>query len=186
MENGSPFDQPSITTIKLTNPTDSTQLFKIKTTAPKKYCVRPNVGAVKPNSNTLIDICLQPKSLEPNEKNRHKFMVQSFALPEGTQITDPAKMWQEVDPEQLADTKLKCVFELPGGAGSGEQRFAGDKSNANDSTGSDKEPVLAPVAAPIPVREEPKELFDKSTDNELRKARNENSSLKQENIKLQF
>lgn len=50
-----PFDQPSITTIKLTNPTDSTQLFKIKTTAPKKYCVRPNVGAVKPNSNTLID-----------------------------------------------------------------------------------------------------------------------------------
>lgn len=50
-----PFDQPSITTIKLTNPTDSTQLFKIKTTAPKKYCVRPNVGAVKPNSSTLID-----------------------------------------------------------------------------------------------------------------------------------
>lgn len=108
-----------------------------------------------------------------------------------------------MDPEQLADTKLKCVFELPGGAGSGEQRFAGDKSSecfipyilnplikylsldANDSTGSDKEPVLAPVAAPIPVREEPKELFDKSTDNELRKARNENSSLKQENIKLQ-
>ncbi|KAL5277647.1 VAPA family protein [Megaselia abdita] len=180
-----PFDQPSITTIKLTNPTDATQLFKIKTTAPKKYCVRPNVGAVKPNSNTLIDICLQPKSLEPNEKNRHKFMVQSFALPEGTQITDPAKMWQEVNPEELADTKLKCVFEMPGG-GSAEQRFSGDKSNANDSAGSDKEVLVAPVAAPMPVKEDtPKEFFDKSNDNELRKARNENSSLKQENIKLQ-
>lgn len=34
--------------------------------------------------------------------------------------------WQQVNPEELADTKLKCVFELPG---TGEQRFTGDKSS---------------------------------------------------------
>lgn len=29
-------------------------MFKIKTTAPKKYCVRPNSGILEPNKNTEI------------------------------------------------------------------------------------------------------------------------------------
>lgn len=59
-------------------------------------------------------------------------------------------------------------------------------TDANDTAGSEKDMNAAPVAAPIPVKEDtPKESFDRANDNDLRKARNENSSLKQENIKLQ-
>lgn len=32
----------------LGNPTDKRVCFKIKTTAPKKYCVRPNSGILEP------------------------------------------------------------------------------------------------------------------------------------------
>lgn len=88
--------------MSLKNPTDSKILFKIKTTAPKKYCVRPNCGIIGPKS--LIEIasklnktsccrknieiyflavCLQPFIFDPNEKNKHKFMVQSLVAPEG-------------------------------------------------------------------------------------------------------
>lgn len=34
----------------LKNPTDKPILFKIKTTAPKRYCVRPNSGLLEPNN----------------------------------------------------------------------------------------------------------------------------------------
>lgn len=34
----------------LKNPTDKPILFKIKTTAPKRYCVRPNSGILEPNN----------------------------------------------------------------------------------------------------------------------------------------
>lgn len=41
-------------TIKLHNPTDNNVCFKVKTTAPKKYCVRPNSGVVEPQSTVSV------------------------------------------------------------------------------------------------------------------------------------
>lgn len=32
---------------------------------------------------SLLSVCLQPFDFDPNEKNRHKFMVQSLVAPEG-------------------------------------------------------------------------------------------------------
>lgn len=43
-----PFSLPVTAYMKLTNPTDKAVMFKIKTTAPKKYCVRPNSGLLEP------------------------------------------------------------------------------------------------------------------------------------------
>lgn len=48
------FEQGCTTNLKLANPTTDTVLFKIKTTAPKKYCVRPNSGILEPNSKVEI------------------------------------------------------------------------------------------------------------------------------------
>lgn len=38
----------------LKNPTDQSILFKIKTTAPKRYCVRPNSGLLEPNQHLEV------------------------------------------------------------------------------------------------------------------------------------
>ena len=41
-------------TLKLHNSSADTVAFKIKTTAPKQYCVRPNAGIVDPGATVEI------------------------------------------------------------------------------------------------------------------------------------
>jgi hypothetical protein len=45
----------------LTNPSDKKICFKIKTTAPKKYCVRPNSGVV--DARGVVDVAGKVKSM---------------------------------------------------------------------------------------------------------------------------
>lgn len=97
--------------MRLTNPTEHVILFKIKTTAPKKYCVRPNCGILEPKDTIEITIVLQPFIFEAAEKNKHKFMVQSMIMPEGDVHID--SVWKDCNPANLMDSKLRCVFELP-------------------------------------------------------------------------
>ena len=89
--------------MKLTNPSEKKVCFKIKTTAPKRYCVKPNSGVIDPNQSMQITgkineawqkrilltkisssilVSLQPFEFDPMEKNRHKFMVQSMFAPD--------------------------------------------------------------------------------------------------------
>lgn len=60
---------------------------------------------------SVISVALQPFVFDPNEKNKHKFMVQSLVAPEGD--FDAERLWKELSPDQMMDSKLKCVFELP-------------------------------------------------------------------------
>merc|ERR1719391_81022 len=99
----------------LSNPSDRKVCFKIKTTAPKRYCVKPNSGVIDPNDSVKISVSLQPFDFVPQEKNKHKFMVQSMYAPEGEIHQD--LLWKEVDTSQLMDSKLKCVFVMPEGNG---------------------------------------------------------------------
>jgi len=49
-----PFTEPIQTVLTLKNPSDKKVAFKIKTTAPKRYCVRPNCGELAPKEKTEI------------------------------------------------------------------------------------------------------------------------------------
>ncbi|KAF3856620.1 hypothetical protein F7725_017343, partial [Dissostichus mawsoni] len=69
-----PFSDVVTTNLKLSNPTDRNVCFKVKTTAPRRYCVRPNSG--------ILDA--------------------------GTSIN-----WKEAKPDELMDSKLRCVFDMP-------------------------------------------------------------------------
>ena len=48
-------------TFDITNPYDEPIAFKIKTTSPKHYCVRPNVGLIGPRGKQEIEVVLQPR-----------------------------------------------------------------------------------------------------------------------------
>ncbi|XP_070574967.1 vesicle-associated membrane protein-associated protein A-like isoform X2 [Ptychodera flava] len=106
-----PFTDVVSSNLKLTNPTDKKICFKIKTTAPRRYCVRPNSGIVDPNSSVNVSVMLQPFEYDPNEKNKHKFMVQTMFAPPGD--IDQETIWKDASGSDLMDSKLKCVFELP-------------------------------------------------------------------------
>ncbi|KAJ8011073.1 hypothetical protein DPEC_G00054400 [Dallia pectoralis] len=107
-----PFTDVVTTNLKLKNPSGRRVCFKVKTTAPRRYCVRPNSGIIDAGSTVTISVMLQPFDYDPNEKSKHKFMVQSiFASPN---MTEMDAMWKDAKPDDLMDSKLRCVFDLPG------------------------------------------------------------------------
>ncbi|KAG1682481.1 Vesicle-associated membrane protein/synaptobrevin-binding protein [Nymphon striatum] len=106
-----PFTDIVTSTLKLTNHSEKSVCFKVKTTAPKRYCVRPNSGVIQPKSVVSVTVMLQPFDYDPNEKNKHKFMVQTIFAPEGEYNFDD--LWKTIAPESFMDSKLKCVFDYP-------------------------------------------------------------------------
>ncbi|KAG7220371.1 hypothetical protein INR49_018209 [Caranx melampygus] len=106
-----PFTDVVTATLKLTNPTDRNVCFKVKTTAPRRYCVRPNSGIIDAGTSIIVSVMLQPFDYDPNEKSKHKFMVQSMLAP--YDMTDMEGVWKEAKPEELMDSKLRCTFEMP-------------------------------------------------------------------------
>ncbi|XP_049884785.1 vesicle-associated membrane protein-associated protein B isoform X3 [Pectinophora gossypiella] len=174
------FEQGYTTYLRLINPSTDTVLFKIKTTAPKKYCVRPNSGILEPNSKVDIAITPQPVYVDPNEKHKHKFMVQSVIAPEGKTNID--QVWKEISPDQLMDYKLKCVFETPRGTNLND---AGDNVAQNEVT---KKRVAVAEDTKSSTKTLPK---SENVENDLQKAasevillREEESKLRQENLQL--
>ncbi|CAA0839855.1 Vesicle-associated protein 2-2 [Striga hermonthica] len=56
--------------------------MQVKTTNPKKYCVRPNVGILKPKSTFDFTVTMQAqKSAPPEMQCKDKFLIQSTAVP---------------------------------------------------------------------------------------------------------
>jgi ABC-type maltose transport system permease subunit len=49
-----PFTDVVMTELKLSNPSEKRVLFKVKTTAPKRYCVRPNSGLIEPGGKVAV------------------------------------------------------------------------------------------------------------------------------------
>ncbi|XP_038658881.1 vesicle-associated membrane protein-associated protein B/C isoform X1 [Scyliorhinus canicula] len=106
-----PFTDVVTTNLKLSNPSDKNVCFKVKTTAPRRYCVRPNSGIIDAGTSINVSVMLQPFDYDPNEKSKHKFMVQSLFAPPDCQ--DMEAVWKEAKLDDLMDSKLRCVFELP-------------------------------------------------------------------------
>ncbi|KAK9738102.1 MSP (Major sperm protein) domain [Popillia japonica] len=152
--------------MKLTNPSDKKVMFKIKTTAPKKYCVRPNSGTLDSNANVEIAICLQPFNFEPTEKNKHKFMVQTVFAPDGDLSAD--QIWKDVYPEKIMDSKLKCVFELPD-----EQKEAQEEPVKTSPKATVQQTATINIEAEL-----------QKAAAEVQQLREEESSLRQENLRL--
>ncbi|XP_067096123.1 vesicle-associated membrane protein-associated protein B-like isoform X1 [Osmerus mordax] len=117
-----PFTDVVTTTLKLSNPTDRNVCFKVKTTAPRRYCVRPNSGIIDAGTSINVSVMLQPFDYDPNEKSKHKFMVQSLLAP--YDMTDMEGVWKEAKPDDLMDSKLRCAFEMP---------LENDKTHDSDS-----------------------------------------------------
>ncbi|VDO46483.1 unnamed protein product [Onchocerca flexuosa] len=100
--------------MRLTNPTERQVCFKVKTTAPKQYCVRPNSGVLSPGEMCNVAVMLQPFDASSNvemEHTKHKFMVQSIYAPSGDLSLDT--IWKNAQPSELMDSKLRVVFEHP-------------------------------------------------------------------------
>ncbi|KAI9268798.1 PapD-like protein [Sporodiniella umbellata] len=111
----SPFTRISKESLFVKNPSDKPIIFKVKTTAPKQYCVRPNAGKIEPNSEIEVQIILQPFKEEPTDdyKCKDKFLVQTAPLNESLENQDVTNMWAHIetsDKQSMRQHKIKCVF----------------------------------------------------------------------------
>lgn len=167
-----PFNDVVTSQLKLSNPSDKRVGFKVKTTAPRRYCVRPNSGLVEPHGAVSVAVMLQPFDYDPHEKNKHKFMVQSLFAPEGEVNLD--LLFKEADQSQLMDSKLRCVFELPMDATQAPQ-------NNIDAAPAAQPQVEVPK--PSPKANNIEAELRKAGD-EIKRLREEVSALRHENLQL--
>ncbi|KAK9074957.1 hypothetical protein SSX86_003276 [Deinandra increscens subsp. villosa] len=104
--------------VQMTNKTNHHVAFKIKTTNPKKYCVRPNAGVIDPNAPCEFEVTMQaPKVAPPDMISRDKFLVQSTIVPEGTQEEDvTSSMFAKEEGKIVDEKKLKVLLISPPGS----------------------------------------------------------------------
>ncbi|XP_057714456.1 VAMP (vesicle-associated membrane protein)-associated protein A, like [Corythoichthys intestinalis] len=141
-----PFTDVVTTNLKLKNPSDRRVCFKVKTTAPRRYCVRPNSGVIEAGAAVNISVMLQPFDYDPNEKSKHKFMVQTIYAPPN--VTDMDALWKDAKPDDLMDSKLRCVFELPSENDKMNDVEASKTASVMNSTKADT-PSASTVVTPI-------------------------------------
>lgn len=106
-----PFTRISKESLFVKNTNDFPVIFKVKTTAPKQYCVRPNAGRIEPNSEIEVQsksvykkglslfiykiiVILQPfkEELPDDYKCKDKFLVQTAPLNPSLEQQDIASM----------------------------------------------------------------------------------------------
>lgn len=106
-------------TLKLTNISSSNVAFKVKTTAPKSYLVRPSSGTLKKGSDISVQIIMQPHVVAPPGGNNaeglpkdHRFLVQAVV----TTGSDPVEreQWSSFKKEDIEEKRLNVKLEEPG------------------------------------------------------------------------
>ncbi|XP_074284583.1 vesicle-associated protein 3-1-like [Silene latifolia] len=101
----------STCSLQLTNiSTDHNIAFKVKTTHPKKYCVRPNIGIISPSSTCVVKVYMQAQKVIPPAIPKNKFLIQSMIAPDGlTSEKITSQMFRE-ETANLKENKLRVVF----------------------------------------------------------------------------
>ena len=73
-----PFTDVVTTNLKLKNPSEKRVCFKVKTTAPRRYCVRPNSGVIEAGAAVNISgegSCICLNSLAVSSALAHEILV---------------------------------------------------------------------------------------------------------------
>lgn len=95
------------TTLNLKNIHNIPVAFKVRTTAPKAYLVRPNQGILLPGESKELSIIMQPLSEHPGDVS-HRFLVQAIptTLNQATiSSNDLTELWNNTK-ESSQSTKL--------------------------------------------------------------------------------
>ncbi|KAK6157990.1 hypothetical protein DH2020_005304 [Rehmannia glutinosa] len=100
--------------LQVSNKTDNYVAFKVKTTNPKKYCVRPNTGIVLPRSTCDIVVTMQAQKEAPADMQcKDKFLLQSVVASPGATPKDITAEMFNKDQGNVEECKLKVVYVAP-------------------------------------------------------------------------
>ncbi|KAI3911909.1 hypothetical protein MKW92_039645 [Papaver armeniacum] len=105
--------------LKVANNTEHHVAFKVKTTSPKKYFVRPNTGVIQPWDSCVITVTLQAqREYPPDMQCKDKFLLQSTKVPPNTDVDEiPQDTFSKDGEKTIEECKLKVVYNTPSGHG---------------------------------------------------------------------
>lgn len=120
-----PFTKSSTQVLTLKNTSQGRQAFKVKTTAPKLYFVRPNTSIINPGETAEVAVIIQPFKEDPpaDYQCNDKFLVMSTAIANNNPITTASpefsSFWNNDAPEfkeQVTNKKVRVryVFDRHG------------------------------------------------------------------------
>ncbi|KAG9452381.1 hypothetical protein H6P81_005285 [Aristolochia fimbriata] len=109
-----PFElkKQSSCSLQLTNKTDQYVAFKVKTTNPKKYCVRPNTGIILPGTTCDVTVTMQAqKEAPPDMQCKDKFLLQSVTVNFGATTKDiTTEMFNKDAGKVVEEFKLRVIY----------------------------------------------------------------------------
>ncbi|KAL9231165.1 hypothetical protein vseg_006422 [Gypsophila vaccaria] len=120
--------------LKVTNNTDQNVAFKVKTTSPKKYFVRPNTGVIHPWDSCVIRVTLQAQREYPLDMQcKDKFLLQSTIVSPNNEDDLPQDTFNKDSGRTIEECKLKVVYASPNSS---------QYSTDDDSTGGRNNKVV--------------------------------------------
>lgn len=118
-----PFTHEVSQVLRLYNKNADPVAFKVKTTAPKQYCVRPNSGRIEPGKDVEVQVLLQAMKEDPpmDTKCRDKFLVQSVAISADKEVANVSQIWSQIEQtakSSIQEKKIRVVFMPADGSAS--------------------------------------------------------------------
>ncbi|RHN59336.1 putative major sperm protein (MSP) [Medicago truncatula] len=101
--------------LQLSNKSDNYLAFKVKTTIPEKYCVRPNIGVMLPMSTCDIIVTMQAlEEAPPDMQCKDKFLLQSIVARPGATTKDiTSDMFYKDSGYEVKESKFRAVCVAP-------------------------------------------------------------------------
>ncbi|KAF8634128.1 hypothetical protein AX15_001060 [Amanita polypyramis BW_CC] len=116
-----PLTQLAKRSLTITNNNAQPIAFKVKTTAPKLYCVRPNSGRVDPGHSVEVSVMLQAMNEEPppSAKCKDKFLIQSTLITPEKETLSLQDLWAVPEgadeSTKVYQQKLRVIYLPPEG-----------------------------------------------------------------------
>lgn len=155
-----PFNREVSQVLRLSNPHSDPVAFKVKTTAPKQYCVRPNSGRIEGGGEVEVSVLLQAMKEDPplDAKCRDKFLVQTVQIPAGQEINNAQALWSHVEQTNksaISEKKIRVQF-LPADAATPAKQTTNGVSHLDTPPASTPgNTTIAEAVTPQPARSAP-------------------------------
>ncbi|BAE59389.1 unnamed protein product [Aspergillus oryzae RIB40] len=122
--------------LHLNNENQEPVVFKVKTTAPKHYCVRPNSGRIEPGKSVDVQVLLQAMKDEPapDAKCKDKFLVQTVAVTRDMEFANVTSIFEKASKASIQERKIRVNWL------SAEDSPAAEQGDTNGVNVPDDEP----------------------------------------------
>ncbi|GAA0172231.1 membrane trafficking regulatory protein [Lithospermum erythrorhizon] len=166
-------EKQSYCDLKVTNKTDQYVAFKVKTTSPKKYYVRPNTGVIQPwdsslryysyQLNYMVWITFQcfvekhsdgqrhftlqaQREFPPDMQCKDKFLLQSTIVTQHTDVDElPSDTFNKDNGKVVEKCKLRVVYQRPNSALGNSENLSRQNSDASVSSAPHSPFSLLPI-----------------------------------------